>query len=152
MYFTSTQVYVGSASIAISLLYAAFQAHLLPPTLAKIVAKLFFYPTIPFTFLARGSNYYTLIDSHVFLGAVPMFHVKEIFDRGVRAVVNLCDEYPGPIREYQKYHIAQLYLPTVVSQTCLYIYIYILHYPCVLFYVGSSRTITRGYQTRDGVY
>ncbi|OQR99864.1 hypothetical protein THRCLA_06353 [Thraustotheca clavata] len=97
-------------------LYVAFQLHLLPPSFARIVGRITFFPTLPLTYLARRLNYYTLIDSHVFLGAVPLVfldHVKELHARGVRAVVNLCDEYQGPISAYRAMGIKQLWLPTV---------------------------------------
>ncbi|KAG9405780.1 Phosphatidylglycerophosphatase and protein-tyrosine phosphatase 1 [Aphanomyces cochlioides] len=103
-------------SLLVGGLYAAFQLHLLPKPIARVVAIVYFFPTWPFTYLARRSSYYTLVDSHVFLGAVPivmMGHVSQLVSRGVRAVVNLCDEYEGPVAEYKKNNITQLRLPTV---------------------------------------
>ncbi|EQC33127.1 hypothetical protein SDRG_09115 [Saprolegnia diclina VS20] len=110
-----TLVAVG-ASVALGLFYAAFQLHLLPVPLARIAGRLYFYPTLPLTYLARRKNYFTLVDSHVFLGAVPIAalgHVEQMHARGVRAVVNLCDEYAGPVVAYRKRGIQQLWLPTV---------------------------------------
>lgn len=109
---TSWQAWVVSAAM----LYAAFQLHFLPQGLAKVVARVYFYPTWPLTYLSRRSNYWTLVDSHVLLGAAPMSfmpHVDALVARGVRAVVNLCDEYAGPEKQYRKKHIQQLRLPTV---------------------------------------
>ncbi|KDO29051.1 hypothetical protein SPRG_06106 [Saprolegnia parasitica CBS 223.65] len=104
------------ASVALGLFYAAFQLHWLPVPLARIAGRLYFYPTLPLTYIARRKNYYTLVDSHVFLGAVPIAalgHVDQLHARGVRAVVNLCDEYAGPVEAYRKRGIQQLWLPTV---------------------------------------
>lgn len=32
--------------------------------------------------------------------------------RQVTGVVNMCDEYYGPVAEYEKRHMKQIYLPT----------------------------------------
>ncbi|TDH66151.1 hypothetical protein CCR75_001727 [Bremia lactucae] len=42
-----------------------------------------------------------------------MPHVNDLVSRGVRAVVNMCDEYAGPEKQYKRQHIQQLRLPTV---------------------------------------
>ena len=51
------------------------------------------------------------------LGSVPivmMGHVEELYARhNVRCVINLMDEYSGPIATYQKLNISQAYFPTV---------------------------------------
>ena len=51
------------------------------------------------------------------LGSVPIVyagHVKELHDKhNVRVVLNLMDEYEGPIKEYEKFNMTQVYLPTV---------------------------------------
>ncbi|TMW59658.1 hypothetical protein Poli38472_004727 [Pythium oligandrum] len=103
-------------AISLSLIYVAYQKHLLPNPVAKVVGRAYFYPTWPFTYLARRNDYWTLVDSHVLLGAAPMSfmsHVDALYARGVRAVINLCDEYEGPIKQYRKLHIPQLRLPTI---------------------------------------
>jgi len=41
------------------------------------------------------------------------YHVPLLKDAGITAVVNLCDEYAGPIAQYKKNDIQQLYVPTV---------------------------------------
>lgn len=96
--------------------YGLFQLHLLPDEVASITARLFFYPTMPLTYLSRRHNYWTLIDSHVFIGAAPIYflrHVEQLHARGVRGVINLCSEYSGPVEAYRKLGIEQLYLPTI---------------------------------------
>uniref|UniRef100_K3W9C1 Uncharacterized protein n=1 Tax=Globisporangium ultimum (strain ATCC 200006 / CBS 805.95 / DAOM BR144) TaxID=431595 RepID=K3W9C1_GLOUD len=102
--------------LSLVLVYAAFQKHLLPDPVARVAGRVYFYPTWPLTYLARRKNYWSLVDSHVFLGAAPMSfmgHVQALHTRGVRAVINLCDEYSGPLLQYKKLHIAQLHLPTI---------------------------------------
>ncbi|OQS00906.1 hypothetical protein ACHHYP_02151 [Achlya hypogyna] len=103
-------------SVALGLFYAAFQLHLLPKPLARIAGRVYFFPTWPLTYLVRRTNYFTLVDSHVFLGAVPIAalgYVDKMHARGVRAVVNLCDEYEGPVAAYRAAGIKQLWIPTV---------------------------------------
>lgn len=110
---TSWRVWV----LSLSLLYVAYQKHCLPDSVARVVGRVYFYPTWPFTYLARRKDYWSLVDSHVLLGAAPMSfmgHTEALHKRGVRAVVNLCDEYSGPLYQYKKLHIAQLHLPTIV--------------------------------------
>ncbi|DAZ93243.1 TPA: hypothetical protein N0F65_007943 [Lagenidium giganteum] len=97
-------------------MYTAFQMHALPDPVARVVGRVFFYPTWPFTYMQRRNDYWTLMDSHVFIGAAPMSfmdHVEGLYVRGVRAVVNLCDEYEGPVKQYKKRSIQQLRLPTI---------------------------------------
>jgi atypical dual specificity phosphatase len=103
-------------ALSFGLIYALYQAHKLPSSLARIVGRIYFFPTWPLTYWSRRKDYWTLMDSHVFLGAVPidfLGHIEQLHARGVRAVINLCDEYQGPIQKYKKLHIKQLYLPTI---------------------------------------
>lgn len=103
--------------LSLGLLYVAYQKHLLPNAVARVAGRFYFYPTWPFTYLARRRAYWSLVDSHVLLGAAPMSfmgHAEELYKRGVRAVINLCDEYSGPLLQYKKLHIVQLHLPTIV--------------------------------------
>jgi atypical dual specificity phosphatase len=41
------------------------------------------------------------------------WHVKLLVKEGVKAVVNTCDEYSGPVEEYEVHGIKQLHIPTV---------------------------------------
>ncbi|ETV87791.1 hypothetical protein H257_01245 [Aphanomyces astaci] len=109
---------VGAAVVvgALAVAYIVFQLHLLPLPLASMAGKFFFFPMWPFTYLARRANYFTEIDDTVILGAVPvvfMGHMSQMAALGVRGVVNVCDEYQGPITAYKKCGIAQLRIPTV---------------------------------------
>ena len=102
--------------LVVVMFYGAFQLHVLPENVAKVAARVYFYPTWPLTYFSKRRNYWTLVDSHVLLGAAPMSfmpHVDHLVARGVRAVVNLCDEYAGPENQYRRHHIQQLRLPTV---------------------------------------
>uniref|UniRef100_A0AAV1VKH4 Uncharacterized protein n=1 Tax=Peronospora matthiolae TaxID=2874970 RepID=A0AAV1VKH4_9STRA len=87
-----------------------------PKPAAQVAAKVFFYLTLPLTYLSQRQNYWTPVDSHVLLGAastafVP--HVDAPVACGVGAVVNRCDEYACPTNQYKRHHIQQLQLSTV---------------------------------------
>ena len=102
--------------VGVGIIYGLFQCRCVPAPIARILARIFFYPTLPLTYLQRHRNYWTLIDAHVFLGAAPLVwlgHVDALYARGVRAVINMCDEYPGPIQAYRRVGIEQLHLPTL---------------------------------------
>jgi len=105
-------------------LYVLFQRRKLSPGCNRCVARLCFYPSVPFTVLCREcctrrccagqcsrccpcgccccvGPYMDLVDEprNVWLGGVPiegcrMGHVSTLHERGVRAVVNAMDEYP----------------------------------------------------------
>lgn len=53
----------------------------------------------------------------VFLGAAPvgfLGHVDELHAKGVVGVINMCGEYRGPVEDYNRLGVEQLWLPTVV--------------------------------------
>ena len=53
----------------------------------------------------------------VFLGAAPvgfLGHADEMRAKGVVGVINMCGEYQGPLEDYSRLGIEQLWLPTVV--------------------------------------
>lgn len=96
--------------------YALFQKHLLPLSMSKFISKLFFYPTFPITAIMRIGNYWTKVDETLFLGCAPLGalnHPDLMYKMGVRGVVNLCYEYPGPTTAYSNLGIKQLYFPVV---------------------------------------
>jgi atypical dual specificity phosphatase len=104
---------VGGAAV---LVYILFQKKVLPKPVARIVARLYFYPTIPLTILTRLGNYFTEMDDTVVLGAAPLAllgHPTQLYSQGVRGVINMCEEYSGPLEEYKRLGIKQLRLPTV---------------------------------------
>jgi atypical dual specificity phosphatase len=96
--------------------YIAFQKKLLGHHLTSLVAKVLFWPTFPITAAIRLGNFWTPIDDTVILGCAPMGflnHPAKLHKLGVRGVVNMCDEYCGPLAGYETYGIAQLRLNTV---------------------------------------
>jgi atypical dual specificity phosphatase len=96
--------------------WVLFQKKMLPKPMSKVVSKVFFLPTFPITALMRMGNYWTKVDDTLILGCAPMNilgHPNELYKLGVRGVVNMCYEYPGPISSYDNLGIKQLYLPTV---------------------------------------
>jgi len=64
----------------------------------------------------RAGNYWTKLDDTLILGCAPMDilgHPTALYNLGVRGVVNMCNEYPGPTAKYSTLGIKQLYLPTL---------------------------------------
>lgn len=99
-----------------AIVFLMFQKKLLPLPIAKVVSKLYFYPTFPLTLLSRLGNFWTCVDKTVFLGVAPMKILgvpKMLHKQGVRGVVNMCYEYGGPTEEYARLGIEQLHLPCV---------------------------------------
>lgn len=41
-------------------------------------------------------------------------HVDELHAKGVVGVINMCGEYRGPVEDYNRLGVEQLWLPTVV--------------------------------------
>lgn len=85
------------------------------------LAKLLFWPTYGWNLLLgrvlRCRHWWDPIEPNVLLGARPWGRdVKPLFDLGVRAVVNMCEEYAGPTEFYRQLGIEQLWLPTVDFQ------------------------------------
>ncbi|MEQ1830650.1 MAG: dual specificity protein phosphatase family protein [Pirellula sp.] len=83
-----------------------------------ILSRLLFVPTFSWNYvlgrILRVRHWWDYVDPHVILGAMPMrSDIKPLFDLGVRAVINMCKEYPGPKDLYETYGIRQLWLPTV---------------------------------------
>lgn len=97
-------------------LYILNQSHLLPRPLAAIVSKVLFYPTLPITASKRIGNWITNIDDTLVLGGAPFGFLgypktlREVY--GVEGVINMCREWRGPTKEYQRLGIEELYLPT----------------------------------------
>lgn len=59
----------------------------------------------------------------IYLGGAPvgfLGHAEAIHDLGVVGVINMCGEYQGPVEEYGRLGIEQLWLPTVVRIHTLY--------------------------------
>ncbi|NIT12929.1 MAG: phosphatase, partial [Candidatus Dadabacteria bacterium] len=87
-----------------------------------LYAYLLFYPTLLWTVflgrILRTRNWWDEIDDCVILGAIPFSSdVHRLRDTGVRCIINLCAESPGPVALYKKYDIDYHYLP-VIDFTC----------------------------------
>jgi len=83
-----------------------------------IYARAIFYPTLWWNMLLgrvlKVRNWWDQVDEDVFLGAYPFAgDVSKLAKLGVGAIVNTCEEYPGPTTEYSNCHITQLRIPTI---------------------------------------
>eukprot|EP01117_Protostelium_nocturnum_P003353 TRINITY_DN14334_c0_g1_i1.p1 TRINITY_DN14334_c0_g1~~TRINITY_DN14334_c0_g1_i1.p1 ORF type:complete len:240 (+),score=39.78 TRINITY_DN14334_c0_g1_i1:58-720(+) len=112
--------YISCFMVMNAAFYYAFAKHRLPNWLAKYAARYFFWPTLPVTvagFLTGyKGNWWDQIDDKVWLGGVPLVmlgHVDKLEKMGVKAVVNLMDEYNGPVSEYKSKGITQLIIPVI---------------------------------------
>lgn len=81
-------------------------------------ARVLFYPTLLWNVILgrwfKKRNWWDRIDQHVVLGAFPFASdVPKLANEGVKAVINTCEEYRGPVTEYQKYNIEQMRMPTI---------------------------------------
>jgi atypical dual specificity phosphatase len=63
--------------------------------------------------LVTSRRWWDRIDDRIILGGLPLArHAKKLHALGVRRVVNMCNEYAGPIAAYERLGIRQLRLPT----------------------------------------
>lgn len=83
---------------------------------ATAAGYLFNWTTIPFIAVANtfmDSRQPSQIDDNVIVGPQPSFwDVPHLVELGIGAVVNMCEEYSGPIETYKQHSIVQLRLPT----------------------------------------
>ena len=84
----------------------------------RFLVHLIFYPTLVYNLfwarVARRWQWWSRVDQYLILGALPFpSTVSELHEHGVRAVVNTCEEYAGPVTIYQQYEIRQLRVRTV---------------------------------------
>jgi atypical dual specificity phosphatase len=96
-------------------LYILNQSHLLPKPLSGLVSRVLFWPTLPITVGKRFGNWKTEIDETVILGGAPFGFMglpDQLYEEGVRGVINMCEEYKGPCRSYKKLGMSELRLPT----------------------------------------
>eukprot|EP00746_Dinoflagellata_sp_MGD_P009110 gnl/MRDRNA2_/MRDRNA2_118393_c0_seq1.p1 gnl/MRDRNA2_/MRDRNA2_118393_c0~~gnl/MRDRNA2_/MRDRNA2_118393_c0_seq1.p1 ORF type:complete len:287 (+),score=34.34 gnl/MRDRNA2_/MRDRNA2_118393_c0_seq1:95-862(+) len=106
--------------LCISMLpFVAFQKKLLPVWASRIVARLYFWPTLPFSMLTRlyhRDAMFTKVDDTLFLGGAPLAllgHPQQMANLDIQGVVNMQTEYAGPQPEYARLGIRQIRLPTV---------------------------------------
>lgn len=106
-------VLIGLSS---TIIYAMFQKKVFGPIMTKVVSKVLFYPTLPITMLMRWGNLWSTVDDTLILGTAPLSilnHPEQMHARGIRGVVNMCGEYPGPVSAYARVGIQQLHLPVI---------------------------------------
>lgn len=102
--------------LAAAALYAAFQKKMLGMAASRVVARFYFWPTLPFTMALRWGNLMTKMDDTVIVGVAPVggqVAPHRLHRMGVRGVINLCDEFRGPRRQYSRLGMKELWLPTV---------------------------------------
>lgn len=110
----------------LGLSYLVFSKGLLPKPLGRFAGYLFNWPTIPLiTFLNTfiPKRFPSDVDETLILGNPLLilnkgpqpayWEVKTLAKRNVSGVINMCDEYAGPVRTYREMGIVQLQLPTV---------------------------------------
>lgn len=106
-----------TAAVATITLYVLNQKHMLPMPMGRAVSKLLFWPTIPITISRRIGKWTTVVDNAVVIGGAPFGwcgYPEKLSRRfNVRGVVNMCDEYRGPVSSYRRLGIEHLRLPTV---------------------------------------
>lgn len=83
-----------------------------------ILSRALFLPTFAWNYcLARvfhRRRWWDAVTEEVILGALPLRRdVPKLARLGVSGVINMCREYRGPLREYERFGIEQLWLPTV---------------------------------------
>jgi atypical dual specificity phosphatase len=110
-------LFLRSCVVATVALYVLNQKHMLPMPIGRVVSKALFWPTIPITISRRVGKWTTVVDNAVVIGGAP-FGWCGYPDRlsrrfNVRGVVNMCDEYAGPVSSYKRLGIEHLRLPTV---------------------------------------
>ncbi len=83
----------------------------------RFYAWILFLPTLGWNALLGRvlgrRNWWDPIDPYVLVGAYPFVgDVQRLYDLGVRAIVNTCEEYAGPVVHYNRLGIDQLHIPT----------------------------------------
>lgn len=108
--------YMKVALGAVVSLYVLNQKHLLPRTLSGVVSRVLFWPSMPITVGRRFGEWTSVVDENVIIGGIPFGflgmpeHLRKDFN--VRGVINMCEEYKGPCKKYDKLGMEELWLPT----------------------------------------
>jgi atypical dual specificity phosphatase len=87
-------------------------------SMKRWLARSIFGPTFAYNYLLgrifRVRSWWNRVDEHVILGALPLARdAQALKAEGVTGVVNMCEEYRGPIAKYEELGIDQLWLPTI---------------------------------------
>lgn len=83
-----------------------------------LYARAVWLPTLGYNLLLgrllKVRNWWDFVDESVIIGALPMaWDVQRLKELGVTGVVNTCEEYAGPVRNYRRAGIEQLRIPTI---------------------------------------
>ena len=83
-----------------------------------VVSRAIFWPTFVWNVALgrwlRRRRWWDRIEPQLILGAMPLRRdIASLAEEGVTGIVNMCQEYAGPLDLYQKHQMEQLHLPTV---------------------------------------
>ena len=101
--------------------FVALQKKCFGPKTTKTLTRFYFRPTAPLLIgyqrFVKKNRKPTLIGEGVYLGTFPsatLGDVRHLHENlRVGGVINLMDEWQGPVAAYSKYGIEQLWLPTI---------------------------------------
>lgn len=84
---------------------------------SRFYARVLFYPTLGWNYalarIFRFRRWWDFVDPQLIVGARPFRRdALRLHSIGVRAVLNTCEEYLGPVGEYERLGITQLRVPT----------------------------------------
>jgi len=111
-----------SVGVIIFILMFAFlllQKHCCSPEASRIGSRFFLWPCMPLTAFGqrfKKNGWWHKVDDKVLVGAIPLQcfgHVNKLHACGVRAVVNMMDEYSGPKEAYARLGMEQLHMRVV---------------------------------------
>ncbi len=83
----------------------------------RLVARWVYVPTLGYNVLLgrilRVRRWWSEVQPELIIGARPLRGDPQRLHRiGVTGVVNLCEEFPGPVADYERLGIEQLWIPT----------------------------------------
>ena len=83
-----------------------------------IWARGIYYPTLAWNIalgrLTHIRKWWHRVDDHLILGAVPLGNdIERLTGEKVTGVINTCEEYAGPVEQYEKLGVEQLWIPTI---------------------------------------
>jgi len=106
------------AALPLGVVYVLYATGKLPHKVGRVFGRLWHYVSLPPIIVAQAlglrGNLFDKVDENVYIGGIPLYyHVPVLKEAGINAVVNLCDEYAGPVAHYKIHGIEQLYIPTI---------------------------------------
>ncbi len=86
-------------------------------TLLRIFARLMYYPSLGYhdaRCILGSWHRWDWIDDEVLLGRIPRKNeIETLHNEGIRAIINMCDEFTGHQSQMRQHNITQLRLPTI---------------------------------------